>query len=233
MRLLNYINEHTLLKGAHVGGKGGSTSMFRYERYNDFDAIDISRYTLKGPTGLNGGKKGISMPYRDIYPSQIGRYDANVCSSSDPGLTGYLCGNVPLDASGYFDPEDAEPDEYDPNIDEILERFADDHYRERRDDYIMTQLSRDEDGFIVLKKRMTTAEMQREFLAHPEKYGMYRTNDGLRLTPRMDSVDSKGFMVLIHRKTPKEEAQDYRDAQGFMVLKPVVTKLDRAKFNKK
>lgn len=233
VRLLNSINEHTLLKGAHGGGKGGSTSMFRYERYNDFDAIDISRYTLKGPTGLNGGKKGISMPYRDIYPSQIGRYDVNVCSSSDPGLTGYLCGNVPLDASGYFDPEDAEPDEYDPNIDEILERFADDHYRERRDDYIMTQLSRDEDGFIVLKKRMTTAEMQREFLAHPEKYGMYRTNDGLRLTPRMDSVDSKGFMVLIHRKTPKEEAQDYRDAQGFMVLKPVVTKLDRAKFNKK
>lgn len=172
IRLLNSINEFTLLKGAHGGDKSGPTSMFWYERYNDFDAIEISRFTLKGPTGLNGGKKGISTPYRDIYPSHIGRYDLNVCSSSDPGLTGFLCANVQLGPTGYFDPSDTEPDNYDPIIDTILDRFADPVYVQVRKDYIDTQLSRDEDGFINLRRRMTVSEMQREFTTKPEKYGM-------------------------------------------------------------
>lgn len=225
IRLLNSINEFTLLKGTHGGGKTSPTSMFRYERYNDFDAIEISRFTLKGPTGLNGGKKGISMRYRDIYPSQIGRYDLNVCSSSDPGLTGYLCANVQLDPNGYFDSRDSEPDDYDPAIIGILDRFADPGYVKQRRSYIQTQLSRGDDGFIHLKRKMKPKEMQEAFIAEPEKYGMYRTSDGLRLIPRMDNVDTKGFKVLVHKKTPKEEASDYRDADGFMVLRPVITKM--------
>jgi len=233
IRLLNSINEYTLLKGASGGGKNSSTSMFRYERYNDFDAIEISRYTLKGPTGLNGGKKGISMKYRDIYPSHLGRYDLNVCSSSDPGLTGYLCANVQLDSSGYFDVKDSEPDNYDPVIDVMLMKFADPDYAAKRRDYIQTQLSRDADGFVRLKRRKTSRELQKMFLEEPERYGMYRTNDGLRLIPKMGAVDAKGFKTLIRRRTPKEEAADIRDAQGFMVLKPVITKPDQRKATKK
>jgi len=49
----------------------------------------------------------------------------------------------------------------------------------------------------------------------------------------MGAVDAKGFKTLIRRRTPKEEAADIRDAQGFMVLKPVITKLDQRKATKK
>lgn len=228
IRLLNSINEFTLLKGAHGGDKSGPSSMFWYERFNDFDAIEISRFTLKGPTGLNGGKKGISTPYRDIYPSHIGRYDLNVCSSSDPGLTGYLCANVQLGPTGYFDPNDTEPDNYDPIIDTILERFADPTYAQVRKDYISTQLSRDDEGFIQLRRKLTSDEMQHEFVTRPEKYGMYRTKDGLKLIPRMDAVDSKGFKVLVKKRAAKaiDPTKD-RDSDGFYVLRPVVTKMDR------
>lgn len=227
IRLLNSINEFTLLKGASGGGKNSSTGMFRYERYNDFDAIEIARYTLKGPTGLNGGKRGVSIKYRDIYVSQIGRYDLNVCSSTDPGLTGYLCANVQLEKNGYFDARDIEPDEYDPIIDALLERFADPNYTEARASYVQTQLSRDSDGFVVLKKKYNASEMQQMFLAEPERYGLYQTSDGLRLIPKMDNVDAKGFKMLVRRKTAKEK--DERDAEGFMILRPVITKMDRLK----
>lgn len=227
IRLLNSINEFTLLKGASGGGKNSSTGMFRYERYNDFDAIEIARYTLKGPTGLNGGKRGVSIKYRDIYVSQIGRYDLNVCSSTDPGLTGYLCANVQLEKNGYFDARDIEPDEYDPIIDALLERFADPNYMETRASYVQTQLSRDSDGFVVLKKKYSASEMQQMFLAEPERYGLYQTSDGLRLIPKMDNVDAKGFKMLVRRKTAKEK--DERDAEGFMILRPVITKMDRLK----
>lgn len=227
IRLLNSINEFTLLKGASGGGKNSSTGMFRYERYNDFDAIEIARYTLKGPTGLNGGKRGVSIKYRDIYVSQIGRYDLNVCSSTDPGLTGYLCANVQLEKNGYFDARDIEPDEYDPIIDALLERFADPNYMEARASYVQTQLSRDSDGFVVLKKKYNASEMQQMFLAEPERYGLYQTSDGLRLIPKMDNVDAKGFKMLVRRKTAKEK--DERDAEGFMILRPVITKMDRLK----
>lgn len=227
IRLLNSINEFTLLKGASGGGKNSSTGMFRYERYNDFDAIEIARYTLKGPTGLNGGKRGVSIKYRDIYVSQIGRYDLNVCSSTDPGLTGYLCANVQLEKNGYFDARDIEPDEYDPIIDALLERFADPNYTEARASYMQTQLSRDSDGFVVLKKKYSASEMQQMFLAEPERYGLYQTSDGLRLIPKMDNVDAKGFKMLVRRKTAKEK--DERDAEGFMILRPVITKMDRLK----
>lgn len=227
IRLLNSINEFTLLKGASGGSKNSSTGMFRYERYNDFDAIEIARYTLKGPTGLNGGKRGVSIKYRDIYVSQIGRYDLNVCSSTDPGLTGYLCANVQLEKNGYFDARDIEPDEYDPIIDALLERFADPNYTEARASYVQTQLSRDPDGFVVLEKKYSASEMQQMFLAEPERYGLYQTSDGLRLIPKMDNVDAKGFKMLVRRKTAKEK--DERDAEGFMILRPVITKMDRLK----
>ena len=53
-KLLNSINEYTLFKAIR-SNKANPYSLFRYEAYNDFDAINISRYTLKGISGLNGG----------------------------------------------------------------------------------------------------------------------------------------------------------------------------------
>lgn len=229
VRLLNSINENTLLRAANSGGRSSPSSMFRYERYNDFDAIDLSRYTMKGPTGLNGGKKGIAMIYRDIYPSQYGRYDLNVCSSSDPGLTGYLTANVKVYNNGYFDPGKNEPDEYDPIIDTITDRYGSELYTRSRMQHIRLELSRDKEGFIRLKKRKTLKELLKEFQEEPYQYGLYRGENGfLRLRPRMTGRDAKGFIVLTKKVVPKNE-EIKRDPDGFIRLKRVETKLDRRK----
>lgn len=241
VRLLNSINENTLLRSSHgAGGKSSPTSMFRYERYNDFDAIELSRFTLKGPTGLNGGKKKTSLRYRDIYPSHLGRLDINVCSSSDPGLTGYLCANVKFDKQGYFNSDENEPDDYDKVIDILVERYAEDGYRESRDDYIKTQLSRGSDGFVELRRKKTQEEWTEEFMRHPWENGLYWHGDELRLMPKLENVDSKGFIQLVKktpgRKSLTEEDME-RDADGFIILKHVVTKMDiqkqRARASKK
>lgn len=235
IRLLNSINEFTLIRSTHGGGgKATPTSMYRYERYNDFDAIDLARFTLKGPTGLNGGKKKTSLRYRDIYPSHLGRYDLNVCSSSDPGLTGYLTANVSFDDNGYFDAKNNEPDDYDNIIDILIDRKSEDGYREKRYDYIKTQLDRTEDGFIKLKRRKSAEEMTHEFNKDPWKYGLFPMGDGLHLIPKQENVDAKGFITLIKRNpnTRTEENME-RDADGFIILKRVVTKLAQQKEKEK
>lgn len=232
MRLFNAISEDIVLKSSHsVGGKSPQTSMFRFERYNDFDAIELSRYTLKGPTGLNGGKKKTNLKYRDIYPSHLGRYDPNVCSSSDPGLTGYLCANVQFDKNGYFDPEKSEPNNYDSVIDELIDRKCEDDYVEKRHEILETELSRGEDGFIKLKKRLTQEEYTAEFNKTPWAYGLYWENGELHLMPKQDSPrDAKGFIILKPRVPSKRRGDDEqeRDKDGFIVLKRIILR-DRSK----
>lgn len=232
LKLLNSINEFTLIRSSGGGGeKSKSTSMYRYERFNDFDAIDLTRYTLKGPTGLNGGKDKTSMRYRDIYPSQIGRYDLNVCSSSDPGLTGYLTANVQFDKNGYFDTDTGEPDDYDIVIDALLAKKHVPEYAEQRKEYVELELSRNEEGFIELSHKRSAKEWNEEFLKDPWKYGLYRTEDGLRLIPKQER-DQKGFITLIkHTPSKKDkvdaEEQFERDEDGFIILKHIELKIDR------
>lgn len=231
IRLLNSINENTLLKAAQAGGKSSPSSMFRYERYNPFDAIDLSRYTLKGPTGLSGGKQKTAGMYRDIYPSQYGRYDLNVCSSSDPGLTGYLTANVQLNKDGYFSNENNEPDNYDGNIEKVLNRFADEDYAKSRAELIERELSRDSDGFIRLKRKLRGKELMLEFHRNPAQYGLYVGGDGfLRLIPKMYTKDQKGF-IIIKRKHDESKPSDElkREEDGFIHIRRVYTRLDNKK----
>lgn len=236
LRLLNAINDDTLFKAPYAGGgsnKSTPTSMFRYEKYNDFDAINLSRYTLKGPTGLNGGKKKTSTKYRDIYPSHLGRFDVNVCSSSDQGLTGFLCANVQFDKNGYFDADKAEPNVYDPVIEEAIDGKCEPGYVQSRQEYIHTQLSRDKDGFIVLQKKLTADELNAEFANFPWQYGLYPTDSGLQLMEKQGPYDNKGFIKLI-QKTPvaiRKAAADEveRDDDGFIILKKTISKLNRKK----
>ncbi|MDE6040312.1 MAG: hypothetical protein K2F99_01925, partial [Muribaculaceae bacterium] len=169
--------------------------------------------------------------YRDIYTSHLGRYDLNVCSSSDPGLTGYLCANVQLDETGYFDTKDNEPDNYDATIAAVLKKCEDPNYLHSRTDYVETQLCRDEDGFVQLKRKRTPQEMQKLVLEEPERFGMYRTADGLRLIPKQDE-DSKGFKILARKKPTRQRDVQQRDEDGFCVLTRTITKLS-ARSNKK
>lgn len=231
-RLLNSINEYTLIKSTQGGnGKTSPTSMFRYERYNDFDAIEMSRYTLKGPTGLNGGKKKTSIRYRDIYPSHYGRYDLNVCSSTDPGLTGYLAANVQFDQNGYFDFNNNEPDGYDKTIDKLLDKKSEEDYRQTRDLIIKMELDRGDDGFIKLRKRHTQEEWTEIFNQDPWKYGLYVRDGKLRLIPKQSNRDTKGFIKLVKKSPAKlKSMEDFeRDENGFIVLKRVVTKMEQQK----
>ena len=229
MRLFNSISEDIVFRSSHsVAGKSSQSSMFRFERYNDFDAIELSRYTLKGPTGLNGGKKKTSMRYRDIYPSHLGRYDPNVCSSSDPGLTGYLCANVQFDNNGYFDADKSEPNVYDKMILSAVDKIAEDNYVQSRKDIVETECSRGDDGFIQLRKKLTSQELQAEFNKYPWQYGLYAMDDGLHLIPKQVGTqrDPKGFMILKPR-TP-EQRKDVeelpRDEDGFIILRRTVIK---------
>lgn len=229
MRLFNSISEDIVFRSSHsVAGKSSQSSMFRFERYNDFDAIELSRYTLKGPTGLNGGKKKTSMRYRDIYPSHLGRYDPNVCSSSDPGLTGYLCANVQFDNNGYFDADKSEPNVYDKMILGAVDKIAEDNYVQSRKDIVETECSRGDDGFIQLRKKLTSQELQAEFNKYPWQYGLYAMDDGLHLIPKQVGTqrDPKGFMILKPR-TP-EQRKDVeelpRDEDGFIILRRTVIK---------
>lgn len=230
MRLFNAINEDTIFKASHAtGSKSSSTSMFRYERYNDFDAIELARYTLKGPTGLNGGKKKTNIRYRDIYPSHLGRYDVNVCSSSDQGLTGYLCANVKFDKNGYFDPDNGEPNVYDPVIDEIMDRKAEPGYVQSRKDIIKTELSRGADGFIQLHRHKSQCEITRDMREDPWSFGLYWVGNELRIRPKQEGYDQKGFIHMIPKTAAKRPVEDdmERDKDGFIVLRKSISKLRR------
>lgn len=215
VKMLNAISEFTLFKA--IGGSN-PYNLFRYERYNDYEAINISRYTMKGPTGINGSKNRVANQYRDIYPSQIGRFDLNVCSSS-PGLTGYLTIDCQIDETGRFSNRLIEPDNYDSSIKEALTGINSEDYRKSRDVVSTDDRLRDEQGFIVLERKLTAQEVNRMFQKDPEKYGMYRIGDELRLIPNTDPRDNKGFIVLFHNDEaldPKDKMA--RDKDGFIIF---------------
>ena len=215
VKMLNAISEFTLFKA--IGGSN-PYNLFRYERYNDFESINISRYTMKGPTGINGSKNRVANQYRDIYPSQIGRFDLNVCSSS-PGLTGYLTINCQIDGTGRFSNRLVEPDNYDSSIKEALSSINSDDYRKTRDVVTTDDRLRDDKGFIILERKLTAQEVNRMFQKEPEKHGLYRVGDELRLIPNTDARDNKGFIVLFHNDEaldPKDKMA--RDKDGFIIF---------------
>lgn len=205
IKLLNSIGENTVIRSTQ-GTKDSPNSLFRYERYNDFDAIDLSRYSLKGPTGLNGGKTKTSMRYRAIYDSHYGRYDVNVCSS-DPGLTGYLTGNVKLDESGYFSTEKTEPDEYDPVIYDIVDDIADPDYIKTRTDYIKGNLAFNEKtGYTEIRKHFSATELIGEFHRNPEKYGL--VEDGQYLKFKTQPIDISDTKMSKKSKAPEYDVDE-------------------------
>ena len=68
-----------LIKALH------QSSLLRFDdRVNDLDFFTKLKITAKGPNSLGTNNENkISMRYRDLHPSMIGRIDVNVCGSSD------------------------------------------------------------------------------------------------------------------------------------------------------
>lgn len=59
---------------------------------NDMDLFNCAlKWSNRGPSALGeGSKKTVSIYYRGIHPSHLGRISLNSCSNSDPGMTGLL-----------------------------------------------------------------------------------------------------------------------------------------------
>ena len=169
---------------------------------------------------LNGGKHGTSAAYRDIYSSHLGRLDMNVCSSSDPGLTGYLTCNCQVDERGYFGGKDSEPDCYDPVIDARLAAVANPKYAKKRLEIMMTEADRKDNGFIELRRKPSSIQMTKMFSDHPERYGLYAIGNRLKLLPKMDR-NNKGFIKLEKKPgaTLDLRAKPDRNSDGFLVLR--------------
>ena len=152
-------------------------------------------------------------------------------------MTGYLCANVQFDENGYFDAEKSEPNNYDRVIDKLVEKICEDDYVQSRRDIIELECSRDESGFIQLRKRLTQEELQIEFNKYPWQYGLYAEGDCLRIMPKQIGTqrDAKGFMILKPR-TPdnRKDMEDMeRDEDGFIILKQTVAKQTKVKATKK
>lgn len=94
-----------IMEQLHMSG------LLKYDdRINDMDFFGKLRFTLKGPNSLGGKSDNtISMKYRGIHPSYLGRLDINVCGTSDPGSSGIItpfCKTDGLYFDGSFEPED-------------------------------------------------------------------------------------------------------------------------------
>lgn len=69
-----------------------TSGLLRFDdKINDMDFFSKLKYTMKGPNALGGkNANNISVKYRGIDPSYIGKIDINVCGTSDPGSTGII-----------------------------------------------------------------------------------------------------------------------------------------------
>ena len=70
---------------------------------SDNDAINVLKYTYKGPSGL-GDTDGAAVPeiYRYVHYSNYGIVDMDSSSATDPGLSGSICPLTDIYDNGYF-----------------------------------------------------------------------------------------------------------------------------------
>ncbi len=88
-RIIGYGNKVTIEKISEIFKFNGDiiikqlhkSGLLRYDdNVNDMDMFSKLKFTLKGPNSLGGkSDKTISVAYRGIHPSFIGRIDINVC----------------------------------------------------------------------------------------------------------------------------------------------------------
>lgn len=120
-KLLNSINNWALIRAMRKGSASGS--LLRFERFNDFDAISYVAYSEKGPSGQMGGKHKTRLDSRNVNPTQIGKFDFNVCSANDPGLTGAICANIKLYNGTHFS-DRPEPQTYFKELRELKDNYV-------------------------------------------------------------------------------------------------------------
>ena len=89
-----------------------NNELLRYSgAVNDMDLFTCAlKFSNRGAQSIGeGNKKTVSIAYRGIYISHLGRLSLNSCSNSDPGMSGVLTPFVETDGfyfnkGGEFDP---------------------------------------------------------------------------------------------------------------------------------
>jgi len=141
------------------------SGLLRYDdKINDMDFFSKFRYTLKGPNSLgNKNDNNISIKYRGIHPSYIGRIDINVCGNSDPGTSGVITPFCETDGL-YFDGKN-EPEEFKYNF----EKDIIDRKRETSDKYFIdvgyeniTDYFNVHERFAKVNRGITITEIEKE-----------------------------------------------------------------------
>ena len=99
-RLISLGKRATLIEYLDVLRFGGDiiiqhmhkSGILRFEdTVNDMTFFSRFRYTTKGPNSLGGkNSNNISIRYRGIHPSYLGKIDLLTCGNSDPGTSGIL-----------------------------------------------------------------------------------------------------------------------------------------------
>lgn len=99
-KLLAKYNDLFSYKGYELINRLHSSGLLRFaDDVNDIDFFNKLRYTSKGINSMGGkpGSRTVSSAYRTIHPSHLGRVEINYCSSSDPGMTGFITPMVETD----------------------------------------------------------------------------------------------------------------------------------------
>lgn len=111
-----------------------NSRLLRYDdKVNDMDFFAKLKVTFKGPNSLGGNNdKTISVKYKGIDPSYLGRLDINVCGTSDPGTSAVLTPFCKTNGL-YFD-DVKEPDSFKYEFDKALN---DEFLEEHKDDPIL------------------------------------------------------------------------------------------------
>lgn len=125
------------------------SGLLKYDdKVNDMDFFSKLRYTIKGPNSLgNKNKNTISIKYRGIHPSYVGRIDLNVCGNSDPGTTGIITPFCETDGL-YFNNKN-EPE----NFKAEFEKDLVDYFKDNSDDlYIYLDFKNDNEYYEIITK---------------------------------------------------------------------------------
>lgn len=210
-KLLNAIHEKAFLRAI------GSHDLFRRERFNDFDAINLARYSFKGPAGINGNKNTIAAVHRNIYPSHAGRIDFNVCSANAPGLTGYLTCNVKLFGANFSDK--MEPQSYSHDIKKLKtkhESYNKNLAKVRKDRLLMEQYLNSKTGKYEIEIVKTSEEKRAEMMA---KDSYFLDKDGRVLLFEKSRFDSEGRLIIPIDEDVIEARTKYRvNSKGQVII---------------
>lgn len=125
------------------------SGLLRYDdKVNDMDFFSKLKYTIKGPNSLgNKNKNTISIKYRGIHPSYIGKIDLNVCGNSDPGTTGIITPFCETDGL-YFNNKN-EPE----NFKFEFEKSLIDHFKDKTDGmFVYLDYENNEDYYSAISK---------------------------------------------------------------------------------